>query len=481
MAVNLNKKSKLNIAFVHPDLGIGGAERLVVDCAVGLQKRGHTVTIFTSFHDPEHCFKETADGTLKVVVHGQSMPRQLWGKFHILCATLRSFVLAYHVAREPKFDVMFVDQITTSLPILNANEGKILFYGHFPDHLLATRTGLLRKIYRMPFDLFEGWTTPFADRIVVNSNFTAETFKRTFTFIHDLPDVVYPGLHLEEYDREVVQLDSTLDPIRKAISTGDGADRKMLLSINRFERKKNFALAIESFAIARKSHPATILVIAGGYDIRLSENIEHHRELEKLAASLGLSSWTSWPASLQNSKAALEDAADPTKREQPANIDVLFVPSFSENQRTFLFRAAEILLYTPSDEHFGIVPIEAMYNRLPVIAVNSGGPMETVRHRITGVLCEADPAKFASAIDEVLSGETLDRTKLGEEGRTRVKNMFSLDIFINQIEKHLVTLTNGYVRNSMFTTILLVGGFALGVVLAYYFKQIWDDEDFWYH
>jgi len=39
-----------------------GAERLVVGAAVGLQKPGHTVEIYTSYHDPAHCFDETRDG-----------------------------------------------------------------------------------------------------------------------------------------------------------------------------------------------------------------------------------------------------------------------------------------------------------------------------------------------------------------------------------------------------------------------------------
>lgn len=64
---------------MHPDLGIGeswsplrrlnvidvyigGAERLVVDAALGLQKLGHTVDIYTSHHDPSHCFEETRNG-----------------------------------------------------------------------------------------------------------------------------------------------------------------------------------------------------------------------------------------------------------------------------------------------------------------------------------------------------------------------------------------------------------------------------------
>ena len=51
-----------NIVFFHPDLGIGGAERLIVDAAVGLQKQGKKVTIFTSHCDPKHCFEEARDG-----------------------------------------------------------------------------------------------------------------------------------------------------------------------------------------------------------------------------------------------------------------------------------------------------------------------------------------------------------------------------------------------------------------------------------
>ena len=53
---------KYRVVFFHPDLGIGGAERLVIDAAVGLQSRGHEVTIFTSHCDPQHCFDEARDG-----------------------------------------------------------------------------------------------------------------------------------------------------------------------------------------------------------------------------------------------------------------------------------------------------------------------------------------------------------------------------------------------------------------------------------
>ena len=46
---------KLRVCFVHPDLGIGGAEMLVVNAALSLQSRGHDVRIFTGHHDPARC------------------------------------------------------------------------------------------------------------------------------------------------------------------------------------------------------------------------------------------------------------------------------------------------------------------------------------------------------------------------------------------------------------------------------------------
>ena len=42
----------LRVAFLHPDLGLGGAERLVVDAAVELVEHGHTVDLYTAYYDP---------------------------------------------------------------------------------------------------------------------------------------------------------------------------------------------------------------------------------------------------------------------------------------------------------------------------------------------------------------------------------------------------------------------------------------------
>ncbi|KAJ3062044.1 Alpha-1,3-mannosyltransferase-like protein, partial [Quaeritorhiza haematococci] len=114
----------LKIAFIHPDLGIGGAERLVVDAAVGLQSRGHQVRVFTSHHDRNHCFEETRDGTLTVRVQGDFLPRSLFGYGYIICAMLRGLWLAWMIVFEGMwrkggpFDVIVVDQLSLPVPVL---------------------------------------------------------------------------------------------------------------------------------------------------------------------------------------------------------------------------------------------------------------------------------------------------------------------------------------------------------------------------
>ena len=62
--------------------------------------------------------------------------------------------------------------------------------------------------------------------------------------------------------------------------------------------------------------------------------------------------------------------------------NIVFLCSFSDEDKIYLLKNSTCLLYTPSNEHFGIVPIEAMFMKLPVIACASGGPLETVDHEV---------------------------------------------------------------------------------------------------
>ncbi|KAJ1964804.1 Alpha-1,3-mannosyltransferase-like protein [Dispira parvispora] len=413
----------LRIAFVHPDLGIGGAERLIVDAATGLQRLGHHVTVFTSHHDSTHCFQETRDGTLDVRVLGNTLvPRSMGGRFYIFCAWLRGWHLCLHLLwnQRSTYDVVICDQLSAYIPILRGLTSRILFYCHFPDKYLVQPGGLLKRLYRVLFDYLEEHTTALADRVVVNSHFTAQVFQKAFPSIQNVPHVLHPGIHTAAYDHPVDNEDPLLEPLRLS--------RPFLLSINRFERKKNIQLAIDTLARAHLRDPSARLqlVVAGGYDKRVSENVEYLQELIHNTDTLGLSSVTLW-------------ADGKPSGALPPEADVIFLPSFTENQRTYLLRNALCLLYTPSFEHFGIVPVEAMYARLPVIAVNSGGPKETVVHEVTGFLCPPDPEEFSRWVHELHKG-SIDPVTMGERGRAHVLANFTLDTFIQTLDTFVTEL-----------------------------------------
>ena len=88
----------LRVAFLHPDLGLGGAERLVVDAAVELVQHGHTVDMYTAYYDPNRCFEETRTGGFRVSVAGSWFPRHIAGKLLAVCAYIRCLIVALHIA-----------------------------------------------------------------------------------------------------------------------------------------------------------------------------------------------------------------------------------------------------------------------------------------------------------------------------------------------------------------------------------------------
>lgn len=92
----------------------------MVDAAVGIQSKGHKVTVYTSHHDRNHCFEETRDGTLEVRVRGDSMPRDLFGRLYIIFAILRQLVLVLWILKFERdtYDIIFIDQLSACIPIL---------------------------------------------------------------------------------------------------------------------------------------------------------------------------------------------------------------------------------------------------------------------------------------------------------------------------------------------------------------------------
>ena len=133
-------------------------------------------------------------GTLTVHVLGSSIPRTLHSRLPltILCSILRCLLLTFlliccvylpgpaspinPIHPLERFDVFIVDQQSVCVPFLRYFAGtRVVFYCHFPDKLLSggwkfgeghversggsDAVGVLKKLYRWPFDKLEELTT----------------------------------------------------------------------------------------------------------------------------------------------------------------------------------------------------------------------------------------------------------------------------------------------------------------------------------
>jgi len=464
--------NKLKVAMVHPDMGIGGAERLVTDCALALQDLGHDVVVYTPHCDPQRCFSEVLPrhlgGVVSCVVVNTMIPFTIFGAFQGLCANLRSLITALYVCLNVSdVDVAMCDIVFSPIFIFRLFGIPVLYYCHFPEklvlksidessamimatmkdetkavldvvvaererkankeqgtpaaqrnisssknivnHLLRALKQLarlvldwLRTTYRHVMQRLEEIALTYATSIAVNSEFTCEAFKTAFPHYvkgRGEPEIIYPAVHirpLEFYERAV-----SMEVMKPYFP--DKKDPIVLLSINRYERKKFVHVAVEALAELKKSkelirdpdiRDRVVLLIAGGYDNRFAENVDYKVFLEDLAKALGV-------------------------------IDSIhFVCNFSSQQHIEYMANCRALLYTPPNEHFGIVPLEAMVAAKAVVATNSGGPTESVADQVTGFLCEPNGDSYAKAIAKLVEGENL-AVSMGLKGRERTSKSFS--------------------------------------------------------
>jgi D-inositol-3-phosphate glycosyltransferase len=175
------------------------------------------------------------------------------------------------------------------------------------------------------------------------------------------------------------------------------ADAKVVLYVGRFDPRKGIETLVRAVANSSLRGEGDLrLIIAGGYRPGASDGVECDR-IQGIVKELGLDTITSFPGRL------------------------------SEADLPVYYAAANVCVVPSHYEPFGLVAIEAMACRTPVVASNVGGLQFTVVPEVTGLLVPPqDEIAFSQAIDRILSDpEWADF--LGQTGRQRVEIALSWD------------------------------------------------------
>lgn len=187
-----------------------------------------------------------------------------------------------------------------------------------------------------------------------------------------------------------------------------------LIFVGRVSPEKGVHVLIDAFAIVAREFPNCTLDIIGPEWVAPLEYIVGLSDDAKVAdlASFYKKSYL----------AQLEERV-------PASIKdrITFVGHVSPQDLPGFYQQADVLINPSFSEAFGMTLVEALSNRVPVIASRVGGMVEVVEGQKVGLLVESGvAADLADAIAQLLRDANL-RASMGKAGRERVKQLFSWD------------------------------------------------------
>jgi len=370
---------------LQPSLNVrGGLERVVLEIA-----RRYDPIIYTYRYVPENTFKEFREFDIRVIktqgwahvpvrVAGILPERVKWG--------VQSGAQYYTLKIRDDYDV--INAHGTPSEWARNNNPRMLWYCHTPNREAfdlyewrMRRRGPLGKAIFWSLIQFYKWfefdVVPKIEKIVTNS---ANSQVRIKKYLHRDAEIIPPGINVSEYHNSDYE--------------------KFFFYPSRITPEKRFELAIEAFRMSGLHDKGFRLVIAGSLIGERKEHVEYYNKICEMIKGIG-----------------------------EVRINIPY-PELID-----LYSRCYAVLFTPINEDFGIVPLEAMASQKPVIAINEGGPAETVVHKRSGFLAnniEEIAFYMNSLAEDIGSAE-----RMGRVGREHVKMNFGWDNFFRKFDMAL--------------------------------------------
>ncbi|MDB4953097.1 MAG: glycosyl transferase group 1 family protein [Myxococcales bacterium] len=235
---------------------------------------------------------------------------------------------------------------------------------------------------------------PIYDVVICTSHWFEKSLRNAMRPPAGRMAMVTYGVPLERFTPAAVHRDAA----RRRFGIAD--DDRVIVQVGTFAEIKRPEVAIQALATVLAKIPKALLAFAGDerpppYGTKAA--------LERLAESLGV-------------------------RER-----VRFLGDIEDVEA--VYAAADVHLHCGNSETFGMVLVEAMAMKKPVVSVDMCGPAEIVVDRETGRLVRppGEPGEIGDALVEVLSDPEW-AAQLGEAGYRRAHAMFGVDRFVSNHE-----------------------------------------------
>ena len=359
----------------------GGAERVVLKIA-----EHYDAKIYTAEYNKNMTFEGYKDIDIEVLgKNRKSNSRFMQGLLYS-----KAF---YNLKIREDYDVLN-PHIAPSHWVSNRND-RVLWYCHTPlrevydlySYRLALRKPMQRPIYAVgakTVKAIDSMLVGKIDRIVANSSNTAGRVLKYYGRKADA--VIGGGVDYERYT-----------------NSGYG---KYFLYPSRISPNKRQDYALRAFEIFKKHTKGYRLIMVGQVS-REDIYSEYYKKLVLEAKRVG---------------------------------DVRIITNADDRELLGLYAGARAVVYSPINEDYGLVPLEGMASGKPVIAVNEGGPRDTVSEGKTGFLIKSEK-EMAGKMELLANDESLAE-RIGKYGRKVAIAEYSWKSFFKRFDLQISKVAN---------------------------------------
>jgi glycosyltransferase involved in cell wall biosynthesis len=372
----------VRLALYHPWIYVrGGIERSLLHL---VSRSRHDWTLYTHHYDSASTFPGLRDANIVVLNPQVSVRRAL--------PDLAQAAVRIGRTRLPLTDeqALLVSSEGLGDFVMARNQLPAVCYCHTPLKILhdpVTKLALRgrdAKKYAALLALSPGFRAVDKrmwrryDHVLVNSAETAGRVENAGLATGEI-EVLHPGVDLDQF---------SLHPTVPR--------ERFFLVAGRIMWEKRIELAIEGLRVARERGCDASMVVAGGVDSKSRQYLQ-------------------------------------TLREYAVGLPVEFVIDPSDDDLMSLYARCLAVAFPPLSEDWGIVPLEAMASGAPVMAVNAGGPRESIIHNVTGWLLDPTPAAFGEQMCRVAASPG-SGTRISRRALRRHAELFSADSFVARLD-----------------------------------------------